>query len=240
MQVLRHQNEPGQLPFSGVPPCQFGTNALTRRAAQAKSAIQQDVRAITCFTPGTRIATKTGLVPVEKITVGDRVLTRDCGFQPVRWVGQRTVGCTNLRSTSHALPVLIRADALGPGQPERDMIVSPRHRLLTTDIVHLDLAGESEALIEAGALVGRPGIMCVLPHELSYIHILFDHHEVVLSDNLWSESFHLSTPTVTALLKDQSTAIEEIFPRIKVRTQAPLQETARPCLSREDIFARCA
>lgn len=240
MQVMHEQFRSGITPSPVI--AQNDADAVIRlsKSAAREPAGHQDVSAITCFTPGTRLATQTGLKPVETIAIGDRILTRDCGFQSVRWVGHRTVACANLRSTSRALPILIRADALGPGCPERDMIVSPRHRILTTDIKHLDMTGETEALIEAAALVGQPGVMCVLPHELTYVHVLFDHHEVILSDNLWSESFQLNQPAITALRKDQSSVVAQIFPRIAQMTDAYLQDPARLCLTREDIALRCA
>lgn len=200
----------------------------------------QDIRAITCFTPGTGIATRAGLAPVETLSIGDRVLTRDHGFQPVRWVGKRQVSCAKFPTTPNSLPVLIRADALGPGRPERDMIVSPRHRVLTTDRLHLSMTGESEALIEAGALVGQPGIMCVVPHQLTYVHVLFDQHEVILSDNTWSESFHLNRAAADALLHEQNKAVQDLFPELRTEPDASLQVAARACLTRESVLAHCA
>ena len=211
-----------------------------RRGILDTDGAPQDIRAITCFTPGTAIATQNGLVAVEALSVGDRVLTRDHGYQPIRWLGTRQLSCTKLPATPNSLPVLIRADALAPGRPERDMIVSPRHRVLTTDRRHLSLAGETEVLIEAGALVGQPGIMCVVPHNLTYIHVLFDQHEVILSDNLWSESFHLNRPTIDALLHEQNAAIKEVFPELESRPDASLQALARSCLTREAVLAHCA
>ncbi len=196
---------------------------------------QRDIQAITCFTPGTAIATVNGLKRVEALEIGDRVLTRDRGFQPVRWLGQRRVSCKTIPAKPDNLPILIRAEALGPGTPERDIIVSPKHRLLTTDPLLLSGLGETEALVEARALVGRPGIMCVLPHLLTYIHVLFDQHEVILSDNMWSESFYLGRPTVDVLLREQNAAIQEIFPQLASDPTARLQTLARSCLTHDDL-----
>ena len=209
--------------------------AARQTAETGQSTQTRDIQAVTCFTPGTCIATIAGLKPVETLEVGDRVLTRDRGFQPVRWLGQRHVVCPELPTKRNSLPVLIRAGALGPGKPERDIIVSPRHRLLTTEKALLATMGETEALIEASALVGRPGVMGVVPHSLTYIHVLFDQHEVILSDNLWSESFHLGRPAVAALLKEQNKAIQEIFPEIGTEPMKSLQTLARTCLSHEQM-----
>lgn len=44
---------------------------------------------IICFAAGTRIETGRGDRAAEDIAVGDLVLTRDNGLQPVRWTGSR-------------------------------------------------------------------------------------------------------------------------------------------------------
>ena len=51
---------------------------------------------IPCFTPGTMIATDRGPVAVEKLRVGDRVLSRDNGYQALRWVGSRRIDAGQL------------------------------------------------------------------------------------------------------------------------------------------------
>ncbi|WP_299850041.1 Hint domain-containing protein [uncultured Roseovarius sp.] len=240
MQLMREKNR-------GTPPCELGLDADAApvkqhrlEGSQAKQFCNRDIRAITCFTPRTGISTLNGLKAVETLEVGDRVLTRDRGFQAVRWVGQRRLSFDAIPNNPNSLPVLIRANALGPGTPERDMIVSPRHRILTTEKKLLSPMGEAEALVEASALVGQPGVMCVIPHYLTYIHVLFDQHEVILSDNLWSESFFLGRPTIEALLEDQNTAIQDIFPQIATNPETSPQQLARPCLTREHIQKLCA
>lgn len=223
-------------PQRTAPPPEPGPiQADTERRNGPLSLQDRDIQAVTCFTPGTCIATITGLKPVETLEIGDRVLTRDRGFQPIRWLGQRQVMCPELPTKRNALPVLIRAGALGPGKPERDIIVSPRHRLLTTDKALVATLGETEALVEASALIGRPGVMGVVPHSLTYIHVLFDQHEVILSDNLWSESFFLGRPTIAALLREQNEAIQKIFPEIMTNPSKSPQTLARSCLTREDV-----
>ena len=47
----------------------------------------------TCFRAGTRIDTERGEVPVERLKIGDRVLTHFEASRPVVWIGQRTIDC---------------------------------------------------------------------------------------------------------------------------------------------------
>jgi len=159
----------------------------------------QIAQAVTCFTPGTLITTTEGRRAVEDLRPGDRALTRDNGFQPVIWTGQRVCKSLSDAANTLATPVLIRAEALAPGLPERDMLVSPGHRFLTTDPAHLSDTGATEALIEARTLLGAPGIEPAPCESVTYIHILFERHEIILSENAWSESLQLTQANARAL-----------------------------------------
>ena len=50
-----------------------------------------EIENIICFTPGTRIATPMGARDIATLKVGDIVVTRDHGLQPIRWIQSRTV-----------------------------------------------------------------------------------------------------------------------------------------------------
>jgi len=186
-------------------------------------------RAVTCFTPGTLITTTCGRRAVQDMRPGDRVLTRDNGFQPVVWTGQRVCSHLGNGPNQTAAPVLIRANAFAPGLPERDMLVSPGHRFLTTDPALLSQTGETEALIEARALLGTPGIERAACESVTYIHILFERHEVVLSENAWSESFQLSHANARALTQDRDI---QALPHFNTADHlgVTLQDPARTCL----------
>ena len=90
--------------------------------------------------------------------------------------------------------------------------MSPRHRMLTTAPEHRALTGETEALIEARALLGQPGITSVAPSRLCYVQLAFDHHEIILSENTWSESFYIGPAKALTLLSDQQSEILKAFP----------------------------
>lgn len=207
--------------------------------AAARRSAEKAMRAITCFTPGTAITTRNGKIPVELLHQGDRVLTRDRGFQPVLWRGLRHIDCRRDLKDPDLRPVLIRAGALGPGVPDRDLMVSPRHRILTTDRDLLGGLMESEALIEARALVGRPGIVRAAPSRLTYVHLLFAEHEVILSDNAWSESFHLARPAAKALLAAQHGEVLSLFPQLRTDVAGAVQSLARTCLTQDSLKDLC-
>lgn len=196
--------------------------------------------AINCFTPGALITTRAGKCPVEKLRPGDKLLTRDHGFQPLLWRGMRPTDPA--RTGEGAWPVLIRAGALGPGQPERDMIVSPGHRLLSTDPDFLHDTGEPEALIEAQALVGRPGILRVVPKQTIYVHLLMDRHEVILAENSWTESFRLSPSVLHTMAAAGREQLARILPQLRGWGtgvgQEAVQAPARLCPAAGDSAGR--
>jgi hypothetical protein len=185
-------------------------------------------RVVPCFTPGTMVTTRAGKRAVETLRPGDMLLTRDRGFQPVVWRGMRRVPGAAL--SPETAPVTIRAGALGPGQPERDMTVSPGHRMLSTDADLLRGVGEPEALVEARALAGLPGIGRGAGGPVGYVHLLMEKHEVILAENTWTESLRL-TPTLLRALSAAGVDIGQRLARAGDRTAAMAQSPARHCLT---------
>ena len=192
-------------------------------------------RIIPCFTPGTRIDTARGEVPVEEIVVGDLVLTRDNGYRPIRWVGRRDLSAAELVVRPELCPVLIRAGALGHNEPNQDMMVSPQHRFLFAGGWIELLTGESEVLVAALHLTGRLGIERLTARPVSYIHLLFDAHEIVLSDGTWSESFQPGRATLGSMDDLQRREIFALFPELDA---SPSFVAARP--SAKGFEARAA
>ena len=174
-----------------------------------------------CFTQGTLIATPRGEMPAELLRAGDKVVTRDNGIQMIRWVGQNMLSWRDLQMFSHLKPVLIREGSLGDGLPERDMMVSPNHRILVSNdrtALHFD---EPEVLVAAKHLIGGLGMREIDSFGTTYIHFLFDRHEILLSNGCWSESFQPDDYSLKGLGNAQRSEIHELFPELK----APKEKT---------------
>ncbi len=167
---------------------------------------------IPCFTPGSLIATPKGEVPVESLSVGDKVITRDNGIQEIRWVGQRTLNRDELARAPNLKPILIKAGSLGYGLPERDMVVSPQHRVLVSGDRTQLYFNESEVLVAAKHLVNAGAIQTLDTLRTTYIHFMFDRHEVVLSDGAWTESFQPGDQTLGAMGAEERNEIVTLFP----------------------------
>lgn len=169
---------------------------------------------IICFTPGTMIATKRGEKPVQQLKTGDMVFTRDNGAQELRWIGRRNLTRQELTKMPQHFPVLIKAGALGDGVPQRDMMVSPNHRMLITSEIAEVMFGESEVLVAAKHLVGLDGVEPAPVSKVSYIHMMFEQHEVVLADGTWAESFLPGQQAMAGIKNDQRQEILDLFPEL--------------------------
>lgn len=158
--------------------------------------IRAALEAIPCFTASTLVATGQGPCAIGDLTPGARVITRDNGMQELRWIGRRSFDWRALGLNPLLRPVRIAAGALGAGVPERDMVVSPNHRFLCK----LPGQGESgERLCMARDMIGLDGVRSDTCTQVEYWQILFEQHELVLSDSCWSESFQPTAHHISAL-----------------------------------------
>ena len=196
------------------------------------SNIENVVAIIPCFTPGTRIATPRGEVNVEDLQVGDRVITRDNGIQEIRWLGTRALDGHEIGRRDNLRPVRIRAGALGNGMPARDMQVSPNHRMLVASERASFYFEEREVLVAAKHLVGMPDVDYIDVSEITYIHFMFDQHEIVLSDGTWSESFQPGDYSLQGVDQDQRQELLELFPELAEQEGLEAYQAARRSLKR--------
>ncbi|MDJ0822215.1 MAG: Hint domain-containing protein [Paracoccaceae bacterium] len=145
---------------------------------------------VACFAGGTRIATATGLEPVEKLKHGDHIWTRDHGLQPLKRINSRWISVDEMDRHPNLRPIRIGRGALGPGIPARDLLVSPQHRILVSGPIVRRMTGAEEALIPARKLMNLPAVTQLRPLEpLVYIHLVFARHQVICAEGCLSESF---------------------------------------------------
>lgn len=195
----------------------YGPDGITVVGTIAFTEIEHVV--IVCFTPGTQILTGRGEVAVEALVPGDLVVTRDNGLQPLRWVGSRKLSYAELLARPELQPVRIAAGALAGAGPDRAMLVSPQHRVLVEGARAEMYFGESEVLVPAKHLTGLAEVTRALPAEgVTYVHILFDRHEIVQSDGIWTESFQPAERTLNALDDAARAEVLELFPELAADT----------------------
>lgn len=133
------------------------------------------------FTRGTKITMGDGRqLPVEELKIGDRILTRDRGAQPVRWIGQRTV-----RAIGAYAPVVISKGTLANAS---NMIVSQYQRLFIYQSGPERLAERAEILVRARDLVDEDAVYVRPGGFVEYFHIVMDRHDIIYAECIPTES----------------------------------------------------
>ncbi|WP_170426938.1 Hint domain-containing protein [Ruegeria arenilitoris] len=172
-----------------------------------------------CFAAGTLVDTPDGPRRVESLRPGDLVLTQDDGPCPIRWVGGRTV-----TGRGRFAPVRIHAGAFGA---ERDIYVSPQHRLLVSGWQAELLFGEDEILVAAKSLINDATITSAPCDIVHYVHLFFDRHQLVSTSGLISESFFPGDQALSSLDCAAADELFSLFPELRNFPQS-YGPTSRP------------
>ncbi|MGB7244680.1 MAG: Hint domain-containing protein [Sulfitobacter sp.] len=161
---------------------------------------------IICFAAGTLIETQNGLRAVEALQPGDMVLTRDNGYQPLRWTGSTTV-----QAVGDLAPIAISKGSFGTTS---DLILSPQHAILIEDWRAELFFGQAEVLVKAKDLEHHNGVCRKPGGYVTYCHILFDAHQLVSAAGIWSESLYPGDMTMQAINPSVRDEINQLIPDI--------------------------
>ncbi|MDR5858514.1 hypothetical protein FZZ93_04340 [Halomonas eurihalina] len=190
-----------------------------------------------CFAEGTLIATPSGEIPVEKLQVGDVILSDKGKSVPVRWVGRQTL--VKSRLAERMQPVQIDADALGHGLPHSDLTLTASHGMVLDGLI-----------INASALVNGHSIRMVpladLPSQYKVYHVETECHDVILANGAASETFidyadrktfdnyqeYLDLYGIERIVPEMS------CPRISARRLVPKTIRDRLNIAEPELFAR--
>ncbi|HEY1930789.1 MAG TPA: Hint domain-containing protein [Acetobacteraceae bacterium] len=138
-----------------------------------------NVELVQCFAAGTELLTERGAVAVEALSEGDRLATADdARLEPVVWIGRRAVNCQVHPRPEQVWPIQVRAGAFAPGQPKRDLWLSPDHAVFVNDV-----------LVPIKYLVNGTSIAQVKRNTVTYYHVELPRHELVLAEGLAVESY---------------------------------------------------
>lgn len=196
--------------FSPSLPLEDGVSYVKLSGSNAGSSSYNSF--ITCFGPGTAILTDLGKRPVEDLNVGDLIWTQHHQMQPIRWIGRTTVEAKGAYA-----PIVFSPGAL---ENDKELVVSPEHRMcLRLPSAEL-LFGSEEVLVAAKHLMDLPGVSVREGGMITYTHFMFDQHEIIYANGQLSESFFLSDLSVAALDPQQAEELRALFPFIDNGTAA--------------------
>ncbi|SMY09985.1 Hint domain-containing protein [Flavimaricola marinus] len=188
-----------------------------------------EIENIICFTPGTRILTPRGERAIETLCPGDMVITRDHGPQPIRWTGSRTVA-----GHGRFAPISV-SDTVMDGA-KRDLLVSPQHRLLFTGYRTELLFGCDEVLVAAKHLIDGVSVRQTPCDSVTYIHIMFDQHEIIYAEGAATESFYAGDAGIAAITDKSRDELFQVFPELRSNIGA-YGSAARTCLKAHEAIA---
>ncbi len=144
---------------------------------------------VPCFVAGTLIEGADGPIAVEDLRVGQLVRTQTNGLAKVLWIGDRKFGAGDLEQCEWLRPICIRKSSFGPGQPSRDLFVSPQHRICLSGWRAELLFGEEKVLVPASFLVDEIKVFRVDDLQpVHYFHFIVDKHEIVFAEGLAAET----------------------------------------------------
>ncbi len=131
-----------------------------------------------CYVAGTRLLTPAGERPIESLRPGDLLVTAAGTTRPVRWVGRRTIECTQHPEPARVQPVRVQAGAFGPGLPHAELWLSPGHAVRMEG-----------GLVPVELLLNGATIAQVAVPRVTYHHVELDAHDLVLAHGLAAESY---------------------------------------------------
>jgi hypothetical protein len=175
-----------------------------------------------CFTPGTMILTPDGLRAIEGLQPGDLVETLDEGAKPIFKVLSDTFA-----AAGNLAPIRFEMGAIDNDAP---LIVSPQHRMLIQGWRAQLYFGEDEVLVAAKHLVNGDTIRAMPGGEVTYIHLLFDAHQIVFGGGVPSESCYPGHARA-APVSDVFAELQTLFPDDFSQDIAPVS-LVRPELRR--------
>lgn len=147
-----------------------------------------------CFALGTQLATPAGWRAIETLAPGDLVSTT-AGPRPILWAS-----CRQVAGLSKMAPIRIRAGTLGA---ERDLFVSPDHRILLRGATAQLLFDRAEIWVAARDLVNDRSIQRVPQARIRYCHILLDGHFALNAQGCIAESLdatNIADPALRACI----------------------------------------
>jgi len=208
--------EPGDANYPNLP------NGNTKGSvADLDTSSDVQLPGVVCFAKGTMVLTTQGEKAVEDLAVGDLIETADAGPQPVIWLSSTKLTFDD--DNEDQKPILISAQALGLDAPQRDLIVSPQHKVV--------LVGDNgeEVLAPAKGLTSQRGIRRMNGRKkVTYFHVLLPAHSIICAQGVATESFYPGPTALKMLSPQQRREVETALPYLKSNPSAYGPEARKP------------
>lgn len=159
------------------------------------------------FAAGTRIATPMGYVAAERLSAGDRLLTADGRHAGLCWVG-----FTRVFASGPNAPVRFETGVMDNIRPLR---IGQGHRVRVSGWRAELLFDADSVLATARSFVNEIDIIIDESiEEITYVHLMFERHEVVLAENVACETLRVGPDGLNRLVSMEKGALDVHHPQL--------------------------
>ena len=145
--------------------------------------------------------------------------TSDAGYQPIVWIGKRTLSTAELAQKPHLRAIRVSAHALGQNQPERDLILSPQHRLCLSSNIVERITGEHQALISAKDLLELDGFDVVEGDApTTYYHVMTPEQQLIMANGCLGEKLFTGPQALRMIPAESRRELHALLPDIDIGT----------------------
>lgn len=165
------------------------------------------------FSRGTPFQTDEGVVTVEDLQPGDRVVTADGSARQVTWIGSASFAPSDARRQN----VLTRlmADSFGVNRPDSFLSLGPAARLLQTPPHLRAEKGHRRVMTLASAFVDGVNVIEVTPPTpVQMFHLSLDRHTAVIAGGLEVETYHPGADPMRLLSHTLRSVFLTLFPHL--------------------------
>ncbi len=190
--------------------------------------------AFAAFGRGAILRTQSGMMAVEDLLPGDKVLT-SLGYQTLLWRGAMSIvpGAQNPRPEIGTL-TRITADALGLGRPAPDLVLGPAARMLHRSPATRLLTGTDTALIPVRDFIDGDQMIELRPiAPVQCYQLGFKEHACVNVNGIDVETLHPGPAHAIGLGPDLLPHFMALFPHM--RELADFRPLAAPRLRKADL-----
>lgn len=146
------------------------------------------------FAKGCRVTTQSGARAIERLKVGDLVLTKKNALQPIRWIIEQTVP-----AAASLAPIKLRAPYLGLSH---DVVVARHQRVMMTGTSAEYLFGQESVMVQAGHLLGHPSAHPASTRRtITYYQIILDRADCFELGGAWVASQIINTANHPPMIK---------------------------------------
>lgn len=194
--------------------------AVAANASHAPTKHPEDcAKARIGLTKGALVETLDGHKPVERLKPGDLLRTGSGAYRPLRHVFR-----VDLDAPRRA--IRIRAEALGPGLPEKGIRLPRDQQIHVTSDIARRMFGQKGALVPAHLLTTLPGITTARIKEQVHYLLLMDRQDTVLTRGVPTETLAPCARSLDLVPPHLRKAITRLYPGFgqdKPRAALPLK-----------------